>query len=469
TGAEQIWLHAQKDLELLTLNDRTETIRRDSHLAIERHRLGEIHGDDHLTVHGQRHTQVKGEGGQHLTVHGSLHLEAGQAWLTESGRELHIKAGHKVVLNAGREITLKAGGSFIKLDASGVTLVGPRIKINAGGSPGTGSGQQAEAPRLPGEATPERSEDVTLRAHQQARLDSDIVDAPQGMWHHTQGFARGAAGVVVEAAEGLVDLAAYSFKTSPASWALEQLHPGYRGHSEALEATRETLETLRDDPGLLVDAFTEPYRDAMARGETGEALGRGTAELASVVFAPARAGQAGRAASRAGQLGRHAGRLPPPRGALTPDDFPQYIGLNHRRAAAGEHNAHLLMHERGFEPVGNTNGRYTPGTQGIDGVYRNANPPPEFVITEAKYNRARLGKTRDGRQMSDNWLLANDSQRLRSAGLNESDRRRIQRGLQRGDADIVEKHLIRNLPDGSMRASKLNQRGYVSGTPTGFQ
>ena len=52
----------------------------------------------------------------------------------------------KVVLDAGSEITFKVGGSFVKLDPSGVTLVGPSVNINAGGSPGSGSGA---APVLP--------------------------------------------------------------------------------------------------------------------------------------------------------------------------------------------------------------------------------------------------------------------------------------------------------------------------------
>ncbi|WP_193054569.1 type VI secretion system Vgr family protein, partial [Halomonas citrativorans] len=70
-GEEQIWLHAQKDLELLTLNDRTEEIRRDSHLKLHRNRLTEIHNDDHLTVHNDRFTQVKGD--DHLQVDQTRH------------------------------------------------------------------------------------------------------------------------------------------------------------------------------------------------------------------------------------------------------------------------------------------------------------------------------------------------------------------------------------------------------------
>ena len=57
----------------------------------------------------------------------------------------------KVVLEAGSELTFKAAASFIKLDASGITMVGPIIKFNSGGAPGSGSGA---APLLPGKVKP---------------------------------------------------------------------------------------------------------------------------------------------------------------------------------------------------------------------------------------------------------------------------------------------------------------------------
>ncbi|MBE0403990.1 type VI secretion system Vgr family protein [Halomonas citrativorans] len=157
-GEEQIWLHAQKDLELLTLNDRTEEIHNDSFLKVHNDRISEIDNDDHHTVHGNRFEHAEGQ--QHLTVQGTLHINAGQAWLSESGRELHIKAGHKVVLEAGSELTLNAGGSFLKLDDGGITISGPNVKVNAGGSPGNGTSQAAEGPLLPGRALAEVHERV---------------------------------------------------------------------------------------------------------------------------------------------------------------------------------------------------------------------------------------------------------------------------------------------------------------------
>ncbi|MBR9906203.1 MAG: type VI secretion system tip protein VgrG, partial [Gammaproteobacteria bacterium] len=173
-GEEQIWLHAQKDLELLTLNDRTEEIRNDSHLKVHNDRISEIDNDDHHTVHNNRHTQVDGD--DHLMIDGTRHEKVGQAQLMEAGQEIHHKAGMKVVIEAGAEITLKAGGSFLKIDPSGVTIVGPQVKINSGGSPGSGSGQAVESPLLPGRAMAEVHEDVTMGPIVGHRLEQAMVE-----------------------------------------------------------------------------------------------------------------------------------------------------------------------------------------------------------------------------------------------------------------------------------------------------
>ncbi|MGR2740216.1 type VI secretion system Vgr family protein [Billgrantia sp. Q4P2] len=170
-GQEQIWLHAQKDLELLTNNDRTEEIGNDSHLTVHRHRISEIHADDHLTVHGQRHLQVDGD--DHLIVGATRHEKTARAQLVEAGQEVHHKAGSKTVIDAGAEITLKAGGSFLKLDPSGITIVGAQVKINSGGSPGSGSGQGAAAPELPRRAEGEEHSRIAFSGNgpsQQAQL-----------------------------------------------------------------------------------------------------------------------------------------------------------------------------------------------------------------------------------------------------------------------------------------------------------
>jgi len=144
---QQVYVHAQKDLDLLTENNRTEVINNDSHLTVENDRFSHVKSNDHTTVDGETRQTIGADCSQN--VGGILHQKSGGATLCEAGSEVHYKAGSKVVLDAGAELTISGGGSFIKLDPSGVTLSGPGIKINSGGSPGSGSGQGGVMPGMP--------------------------------------------------------------------------------------------------------------------------------------------------------------------------------------------------------------------------------------------------------------------------------------------------------------------------------
>ncbi|MDX7923865.1 type VI secretion system tip protein TssI/VgrG [Aeromonas media] len=146
-GQEEIYIHGQKDLNVLIENDAAWHIKHDEHRDIDNERVTRIKANDHLTVAGEKRDQIKGD--YSLTVDASLHQKLGQSLLVEAGQEVHIKVGDKLVLEAGSEITLKGGGSFVKVDPSGIKLVGPAIKLNAGGSPGSGSGWGGKAPVVP--------------------------------------------------------------------------------------------------------------------------------------------------------------------------------------------------------------------------------------------------------------------------------------------------------------------------------
>ncbi|MGO1503200.1 MAG: type VI secretion system Vgr family protein [Marinobacter sp.] len=144
---EQIYIHAQKDLDLLTENNRTDVIKNDSHLTVENDRFSQVKANDHSTVDGEHREKIGGD--YSLTVNGSHHSKFGKAQLVEAGNEIHHKAGMKIVIEAGAEVTLKAGGSFVKVDPSGVTISGPLVRMNSGGAPGSGSAVAAQAPEMP--------------------------------------------------------------------------------------------------------------------------------------------------------------------------------------------------------------------------------------------------------------------------------------------------------------------------------
>ncbi|PSW05085.1 type VI secretion system tip protein TssI/VgrG [Photobacterium lipolyticum] len=144
---EQIYLHAAKDLDTTIQNIRTQEILNADHLTVHDCRYQEIKVDDHSTVNGNQFEKVGGD--NHHETAGTLHTKIGSKHLTEAGSEIHIKVGNKAVIEAGSEITLKGGGSFVKIDPSGIKLVGPGIKLNSGGSAGRGSGYGGQPPQLP--------------------------------------------------------------------------------------------------------------------------------------------------------------------------------------------------------------------------------------------------------------------------------------------------------------------------------
>lgn len=143
-GQEEIYVHAEKDVNVFVKNDWKEHMLHDRHRTVDNFSYSLVKGEDQQTVHRNRKIELLSD--DHLTVKGSSHSSFGDKWLLRTGSEVHIKAGSKVVLEAGTELTVKAGGSFIKLDPSGVTIIGVKVSINSGGSPGSGSGAK---PLLP--------------------------------------------------------------------------------------------------------------------------------------------------------------------------------------------------------------------------------------------------------------------------------------------------------------------------------
>lgn len=144
-GQEQIFVHAQRNWDQNIGHDQKIHVGHERHDTVEHNSYSEFKAEEHCTVHADRKVHARAD--DHLTVGVNQHVSIGTGQFIEAGQEIHIRSGAKVVIEAGNELTLKAGGSFIKIDAGGVTITGAQIKLNSGGSPGTGAGA---APLLPG-------------------------------------------------------------------------------------------------------------------------------------------------------------------------------------------------------------------------------------------------------------------------------------------------------------------------------
>ena len=134
-GREEVYLHAQRDLNIHVQYDSHWHTQHDFKHRIDNQRFTEILGDDHLIMQGTQKSLIEGD--VSLQIKGAKHSKIDDELIVESGMETSFKSGGKIILEAGTEITLKVGSSFIRLTPSAIFTSG-NLDI---GSSGPGNGQ----------------------------------------------------------------------------------------------------------------------------------------------------------------------------------------------------------------------------------------------------------------------------------------------------------------------------------------
>ncbi|WP_025675430.1 type VI secretion system Vgr family protein [Salinivibrio socompensis] len=165
---EQIYIHAQKDQDIVTENIHREFVGVDSHRQVGRNTYQSVTENSHRMVgknvveeFGQDHHQKIGRnlvqrilgklsrfisGGMITKVEGGIVTQATASEEKEIGANQRTKVSNEsyltaknIVLEAGNELTIKGPGGFVKIDGGGITISGTKVKINEGGSPGKGT------------------------------------------------------------------------------------------------------------------------------------------------------------------------------------------------------------------------------------------------------------------------------------------------------------------------------------------
>ena len=205
-GKEQLFFHAERNMDTRVKNDSMENVGNDKHLTVGGEKDGQkfgnykelvhghvglrnrkkfsqtvggamfvtvgteggdygdqlevvVKGNRHSLVEENEHLHVKGstmealDGGYGLTVGGDLDAKIGTKFAAEAGQEIHLKAGVKVVIEAGAQLSLKGPGGFIDIGPGGVYIQGTMVNINSGGAPASGSGAHPASPEDATETT----------------------------------------------------------------------------------------------------------------------------------------------------------------------------------------------------------------------------------------------------------------------------------------------------------------------------
>jgi type VI secretion system secreted protein VgrG len=161
--SEEIFIHAQKDIDIRVVKDRLEWIGQDRHLMVVRDKLEDVQRDSHTNIARDQvtkfgrdhHLEIAGKeaikitGSHSLSVTGDVIEEFKANHSSQVTQNLYLKA-MQVVIEASTGLTLKVGSNFITIDMSGIAIKGmPMVQINSAGAALSGSAGSLVSPLSP--------------------------------------------------------------------------------------------------------------------------------------------------------------------------------------------------------------------------------------------------------------------------------------------------------------------------------
>jgi len=204
-GSEQIFMNAEKDMDLRVENDSREFIGANRHLIVKTNQQELIKTDKHLHVNGNQFEKVDGNmslqvggnqmekvtgnkslsvtgnqsesvtgnvslnvtGNQSESVTGNVSLavtmkkdETAMAYALKTDTTIHLNAGVAAVIEAGVELSIKAGGSSIDITPAGVFITGPFVFLNSGSAPASAPDASPQSPASPDSPTDPQDPDT---------------------------------------------------------------------------------------------------------------------------------------------------------------------------------------------------------------------------------------------------------------------------------------------------------------------
>jgi type VI secretion system secreted protein VgrG len=134
-GSEQIFIHAEKNLDIRVKNDRFENILNNRHLVVEKDKFEHVKNKRHEIVDVDHMEHIKGD--RHLTVDGKEAVAiTGSKSLQVTGDVIEqFKGNHSevvtgdyylkaenIVIEGNTNVTIKVGNNYVVIEKSGIKI-----------------------------------------------------------------------------------------------------------------------------------------------------------------------------------------------------------------------------------------------------------------------------------------------------------------------------------------------------------
>ncbi len=151
-------LHVANDYLELIDNDYHQHVKNDSKELIDNDFDQAIKGDKKVKIDGDQSFEVGGDNKQ--KTGGDDTVSVGGESVVDASGNITLKSGGTIILDAptivlkgSSGVTLVVGGNFVKVSSAGVDIQGSMTKINSGGSPDQGNAGSAGDPVSPADPT----------------------------------------------------------------------------------------------------------------------------------------------------------------------------------------------------------------------------------------------------------------------------------------------------------------------------
>lgn len=130
TGKEEVFLHAERDMNSRVRHNETHHVGRDVQISVGKNRKERVGKNEDILIEANRKEEVKGT--ETVTVHKDRKVDVRANDQLDVSKTIKIKAGQTIEITAGSKITLTCGMSSITLDKNSISI--STMKLNMEGS-----------------------------------------------------------------------------------------------------------------------------------------------------------------------------------------------------------------------------------------------------------------------------------------------------------------------------------------------
>lgn len=127
TGKEELFVHAERDLNTRVRHNETHHVGRDVEIKVGKNRKERVGKNEDILIEANRKEQVKGT--ETVTIEKDRKVEVHSNDSLKVSKSIKISAGQDIEISAGRKITLKVGASKITIDATSIHVSTVNLKM----------------------------------------------------------------------------------------------------------------------------------------------------------------------------------------------------------------------------------------------------------------------------------------------------------------------------------------------------